>query len=605
MKRILPSIILAVTMLVLGPNSGAQVISGSSGVKKISTGKTGNTGAKPSTTPPAGQPAGTSGVQPSAVTNTQATTPTRALKAMPDLIIKDEVFADLSTNNIIDGGESSYINFKIQNLGQGVARSVYVAVSLKNQSIKGLTYTPRVDIGDIQPNQSKDVVVNIAGGMQMSAGIAEFKIEVLEEKGFDAYPLEMKIETRPFQPPNIVVADAVFSTETGGKIKLNYPIQLKVLVQNIGHGDAKDVNLVFGFPNPDCFYLGETDKFPLGIMKAGETRELDFIFTATRRYKEPTIPISLTIAESYGKYARDSLVRVQLDQDLVAQNNVVISAKVTPTVEVTKASLTSEVDKNIPRTTVRDPNKFALIIGNEEYTKYQSGLNTEVNVAYARNDATIFKEYVLQTLGFTESNVFFLADATTGEMNQKLDLICKLAAKTGNNAEILFYYAGHGLPDENTHVPYLIPVDVSGTNIYQAIRLSDIYKKFSETGAKKVSVFLDACFSGGGRGTGLLAARSVKVKPNEESLGGNLVVFAATSGEQSAMPYAKEKHGMFTYYLLKKMQESQGNISYKDLTDYVSRQVSLESLKINQKEQDPAVNVSSDVASVWQSWKLR
>jgi uncharacterized caspase-like protein len=226
-------------------------------------------------------------------------------------------------------------------------------------------------------------------------------------------------------------------------------------------------------------------------------------------------------------------------------------------------------------------------------------------VAFARNDASIVRDYAVQALGFPESNVFLLQDATIGEMNQKLDLISKLAAKTGSNAELLFYYAGHGLPDENTHIPYLIPVDVSGTNIYQAIKLSEVYKKLSETGAKRITILLDACFTGGGRGSGLLTARSVKVKPTEETLEGNLVVFAATSGEQSALPYTKEKHGMFTYFLLKKIQESSGNLTYKELSDYVTKNVSLESLRVNQKEQDPAVNLSADVAGAWQSWKLK
>ena len=567
------SLALLLALTILGQGASAQVVQGSSGVKKVKVGK--------------------------------APVVTRTVKSMPDLVIKEEVFADLSNNNMIDGGEASYINFKVQNLGTGGAKNVTVNVSLKNNAIRGLSFTKKLDVGNIAPGEMRDVTINVTGGMDLQHALAEFKIEVMEEQGFDAYPLEMKIETQPFQPPYLVVADAVFSTESGGRLKLNNPIQLKILLQNIGKGDAKDVNLSFVFPNPDCVVLGETDKFSLGILKPGETKELDFIFTATRRYKEPTIPVDVRITEASGKYAHDSTVRVKLDQDLVAQNNVVINAIATPSVAVTKASLSSEVDKNIPEDPRKNTSRFALIIGNEEYSKYQPGLNTEMNVAYARNDASVFRDYAIKTLGFPESNVFLLQDATTGEMNQKLDLISKLAAKTGSDAELLFYYAGHGLPDENTHIPYLIPVDVSGTNIYQAIKLSDIYKKLSETGARKISVFLDACFTGGGRGSGLLAARSVKIKPTEETLDGNIVVFAATSGEQSALPYAKEKHGMFTYYVLKKIQETSGNISYKDLTDYVIKNVSLESLKVNQKEQDPAVHISNDASGTWQSWKLK
>ena len=158
---------------------------------------------------------------------------------------------------------------------------------------------------------------------------------------------------------------------------------------------------------------------------------MDFVFTATRRYKESNIPVNVKIKEAFGKYAHDTTVRVQIDQDSVAQNNVVINAIATPTVTVTKASLSSEVDKNIPETAQKNPNKYALIIGNEEYSKFQTGLNTEMNVAFARNDAMVFRDYVINTLGFPKDNVLFLQDATTGEMNQKLDLISKLVATTG------------------------------------------------------------------------------------------------------------------------------------------------------------------------------
>ena len=71
-----------------------------------------------------------------------------------------------------------------------------------------------------------------------------------------------------------------------------------------------------------------------------------------------------------------------------------------------------------------------------------------------------------------------------------------------------------------------------------------------------------------------------------------------------APPYEDEQHGMFTYYLLKKLQESKGDVSYGKLSDYISQNVSLESLRINQKEQDPKMNVSSDVENLWQSWSF-
>ena len=263
----------------------------------------------------------------------------------------------------------------------------------------------------------------------------------------------------------------------------------------------------------------------------------------------------------------------------------------------------SFVDSNIPKNK-KVNNRYALVIGNEDYSSYQRTLNSEQNVDYAENDATIFKQYCLNTLGVKQDNMHFLLNATAGQMSQEIDLVSKIVSKLGPDAELIVYYAGHGYPDELTKVPYLIPVDVSASNLSSALKLSDLYSKLSDTKASKVTIFLDACFTGGGRTSGLVASRGVKVRPKEGSLSGNLIVFSASSGDQSSLPYHKEAHGMFTYHVLKKLQESEGNVSMGELSDYLVDTVSIRSLKENEKEQDPNVNISQEVIDDWINWKF-
>ena len=98
----------------------------------------------------------------------------------------------------------------------------------------------------------------------------------------------------------------------------------------------------------------------------------------------------------------------------------------------------------------------------------------------------------------------------------------------------LIFYAGHGLPDEQTKEPYLIPVDINGSDLKYAVRLADVYKKLTENSANKVTVYIDACFSGGARNESLVALRGVRVKPRENIIGNNLVVFTSSSGEGSS-----------------------------------------------------------------------
>jgi hypothetical protein len=78
----------------------------------------------------------------------------------------------------------------------------------------------------------------------------------------------------------------------------------------------------------------------------------------------------------------------------------------------------SDVDIDIPVTNQIKSNTYALIIGNEDYSSFQTGLTSEVNVDFAINDARIFKEYCYSTLGIPEKQIKFLANATAGQMNQ-------------------------------------------------------------------------------------------------------------------------------------------------------------------------------------------
>ena len=61
---------------------------------------------------------------------------------------------------------------------------------------------------------------------------------------------------------------------------------------------------------------------------------------------------------------------------------------------------------------------------------------------------------------------------------------------------------------------------------------------------------------------------------------------------------------MFTYFLLKKLQESSGKATYAELKEYINYEVGVESVRINDKEQNPQVNISPVVKEVWKNWNF-
>src|SRR6056297_517316 len=117
------------------------------------------------------------------------------------------------------------------------------------------------------------------------------------------------------------------------------------------------------------------------------------------------------------------------------------------------------------------------------------------------------------------------------------------------------------MPNEETRDAYLLPVDGSSEMSRTALGLEELYNQLNKYPAKQVTVFMDACFSGASREGMLASGRGVKIVPRKNVLKGNMVVLSAASDKQTAHPFKEKGHGLFTYFVLKKLQETQGNAS--------------------------------------------
>lgn len=258
----------------------------------------------------------------------------------------------------------------------------------------------------------------------------------------------------------------------------------------------------------------------------------------------------------------------------------------------------SDVDLNIPTTTKRTQNTFAIIFGNELYQKV-------AQVPFANHDAKIFSEYCKKTLGLPEKNVKLYENATYGTMIGAVSDMQKIAKAYKGEANFIFYYAGHGIPDDGGNDSYLLPVDADGMRMEACYPLSRFYRELGELQAKSIMVFLDACFSGAQRGSGMVvAARGVAIKVNNDRPKGNTIVFTAASEKQTAFPYEEKGHGMFTYYILKKLRETKGNCTLGELGTYVCDEVAKQAVVTNGKEQTPIVLSSQELENTWQKMRM-
>ena len=190
-------------------------------------------------------------------------------------------------------------------------------------------------------------------------------------------------------------------------------------------------------------------------------------------------------------------------------------------------------------------------------------------------------------------------------MKFQLNWLAQVLGTYNGTARAIVYYAGHGIPDEADKGAYLLPVDGYGSDVSTGFALKDFYAALNGAPAESVTVFLDACFSGAKRESGMMAsARGVAIKVREEAPQGKMVVFTAAQGDETAYQYAEKGHGMFTYFLLKKLQETRGEVTLGELGDYLMGEVKRESLLNNNKAQTPTVIPAAGMTG-WREWRLK
>lgn len=266
---------------------------------------------------------------------------------------------------------------------------------------------------------------------------------------------------------------------------------------------------------------------------------------------------------------------------------------------VTKKEVKASDVDNAPKTRKTDDNTFAVIIGNEKYTD-------EAEVPFAENDAKIFKTYCQQTLGLNEKHIRLVTNAGYNDFRKAVSWLKQGLEAYNGKGSIIFYYAGHGIPDEAQKTAYLLPTDGIGSDIRSAYSLEELYHTLGEIPAQSVKVFLDACFSGTKRDGGMMrSARGVAIKTKAQEPKGKMIVFTAAQGDETAYPYNSEQHGMFTYYLLRKLQQTKGDVTLGDLADYVISEVKKKSFDENNRSQTPTVVSSSSINSSWRAMKLK
>lgn len=251
-------------------------------------------------------------------------------------------------------------------------------------------------------------------------------------------------------------------------------------------------------------------------------------------------------------------------------------------------------DVDSPPSAVAMPNRgssFAVVIGISNYREQP----TVPKLPYARHDAEIMAKYLETVGGIPRTNIRMIAD-DRATLSDIVDTVERwLPQRATEDSSIFLFYAGHGSIDPATGETYLVPYeghpDSPSTRMYAVDKL---YSALEKLRAREITVFLDSCFSGGGRSIAMRGRPIVIEAPKATLSTAKISVLAAAQGNQVSSDFDKVHHGLFSYFLLKGMggaadASRDGWVELGELYDFVSKNVRSTALSELDREQTPVL----------------
>ena len=241
---------------------------------------------------------------------------------------------------------------------------------------------------------------------------------------------------------------------------------------------------------------------------------------------------------------------------------------------------------------------YAIVIANGTYS-------TGMTVPYARNDGEVFRRFCVDRLRMPEDNICYVDEADAEDMRNVLSWLDRVSRMFNADTRLVVYFSGQCLLDKGVGETYLLPVDYASAGVQSGLRLSSLFNRISGSGIDDAIFIVDASYgkiSRNGMMYGVFDDGGVDgswMRPDDR-----MVVFYAAGEDEGAYPYPEKKHGLFTYFLLKALQDNPDGISYGDLFDYISANVESVSAELYGRRQKPEVYSSEWDGEAWREFSL-
>lgn len=525
---------------------------------------------------------------------------------IPNLEFKNITLVDANNNNRIEAEESFSLAVTLHNSGYDTLRDIDVVMA-RNTNYNWFEFE-QLDIHCHSLAAKTDTVIYFKGKAKLDIPSKDMKFEfngVADNlHSLLQIPFEFSVtglsDSKPLLAKYWVYKSDHTSLNPGDEANL------KIVVVNNGKDLAKSVKIDLLWAKE---MSGKATFLEIPILNPGESKEITTTFILDSTVLNNTLTVVANLSEFTNKHKdikylsfemgkMNNEINLQMSTPIhQGQNKVQVQPLMAATPDVTSVpTITSELLNGMKAAGPTNSNKYALVIGNEDYNSLRQSVSYEVNVDFATQDATVFAAYASNYLGIPKQNIILLENATYAQMNFNINKLITMSKARPNEIELYIYYAGHGQHDVDSKETYLIPVDVSIATPTAGIKLEKIYADLGTSNSKRTMVFLDACYSGVGRG--------IVIKPKSAPVKGNMLVLTASSSSQRSMPYKEKNHGMFTYFLLNNLKKSNGDISLGELYNKVREDVHSNSVWINNVEQTPEMISGASIQDNWKNWTL-
>ncbi|RMD90172.1 MAG: hypothetical protein D6813_09550 [Calditrichaeota bacterium] len=514
----------------------------------------------------------------------------------PPKLLAKATFIDPSGNGFLDAEEKARLRISVQNIGKGPDYNLRVIVKPKQLS-RWISLEKEVTIGNIFPGKRIEKDILLTADFRVPDYQNLLRLEFVDQLGFPPDPIEVSFRSRHELKPTLSFRiDRIDDDNLGNsfgdndqQIEAGETIEVSLTVSNNGEGTAENVGVILESRAPNLYIVGKK-QYDLGNISPAASKAVHFAFSTTKLYNAGNrLPLYVTIKERRQRYSIPaSSLGLEMNR-YMPQTQIL-----TVTTSENKDNRPSEYKiEEVPRSSSQKPYAVAVIIGNRDYQKANVP-----KVEFATRDAALMRRYIIQLFGYLPENVIYVENASKADFEQIFGTITNPEGKLAQyikpwQSEVFIYYTGHGAPDLEKGESYFVPVDCDPNYVrLTGYPLNLFYRNIGKLKVQKLTVVIDACFSGQSSAGYLIKNISslyLKIKDPILQIP-NLNLFTSSMSNQVSNWYEEQNHSLFTFFFLagikKQWQESQ-LVKMGVLFDYLSKQVNQTARRLYGRDQNP------------------